>query len=86
MQALVPHELVLGPGVWLALSVLVSQPSTSANYSLVLSLRQSFDHEQVEEVGLLALIVLVVEASSQLGSLSAGMILGPGTDETVQLG
>jgi len=47
------------------------------------------DHEQVEEVGLLAVklvIGLVVGASSQLGSLSAGMILGPGTGKTVQLG
>jgi len=41
-------------------------------------------------VGLLAVIVLViglvVEVSSQLGSLSAGMILGPGTGKTVQPG
>jgi len=47
------------------------------------------DHERVEEVGLLAVklvIGLVVGASSQLGSLSAGTILGPGTDETVQPG
>jgi len=47
------------------------------------------DHEQVEEVDLLAVklvIRLVVGASSQLGSLSAGMILGPGTGETVWLG
>jgi len=44
------------------------------------------DHEQVEEVGLLAVklvIGLVVGASSQLESLSAGMILGPGIGETV---
>jgi len=43
--------------------------------------------EQVEEVGLLAVklvIGLVVEASSQLGSLSTGTILRPGTGETVQ--
>jgi len=53
------------------------------NCSLVLSLQQSFDYEQVEEVGLLAVIVLVVGASSQLGSLFTGMILGPGTGKTV---
>ena len=66
--------------------MLASQPSTSASCLLVLSLRRSFDCEQVEEVGLLAVklvIGLVVGASSQLGSLSAGMILGPGTGETV---
>jgi len=47
------------------------------------------DREQVEDVGLLAVVVLVIGlagASSQLGSLSAGMILGPGTGETVRLG
>ena len=40
-------------------------------------------------MGLLAVIVLViglVRASSQLGSLSIVMILGPGTGKTVQLG
>jgi len=45
------------------------------------------NHERVEEVGLLAVklvIGLVVEVSSQLGSLSAGTILGPETGETVQ--
>ena len=65
--------------------MLASQLSTSASYSLVLSLRQSFDHEQVE-VGLLAVklvIGLVVKASSQLRSLSTGTILGPGIGETV---
>ena len=41
-----------------------------ANCSLVLFLQWSFDYEQVEEVG------LVVEAFSQLGSLSTVMILG----------
>ena len=49
----------------------------------------SFDHEQVEEVGLLAVklvLGLVVGASSQLGSLSIGTILGPGTGETVRAG
>ena len=88
MRALVSLELVLGSGVWLKLRVLASQPSTSASCSLVLSLRQGFDHERVEEVGLLAIklvIGLVVGASSQLGSLSAEMILGPETGETVQL-
>jgi len=47
------------------------------------------DHERVEEVGLLAaklVLGLVVGASSQFGSLSAGTILGPGTGETVQAG
>jgi len=47
------------------------------------------DYERVEEVGLLAVklvIGLVVGTSSQLGSLSAGMILGPGTGKTVQPG
>jgi len=47
--------------------MLASQPSTSANCSLVLSLQQNFDCEQVEEVNLLAIklvIGLVVETSS----------------------
>ena len=69
--------------------MLASRPSTSASCSLVLSLRRGFDHERVEEVGLLAVklvLGLVVGASSQLGSLSAGTILGPGTGETVQAG
>ena len=47
---------------------------------------RGLDHEQVEEVGLLAVklvIGLVVKASSQLGSLSAVTILGPETGETV---
>jgi len=68
------------------LRVFASQPSTLANCSLVLSLQQGFDHERVEDVGLLAMLLLVlglVGASSQLGSLSAGMILRPGTGETV---
>jgi len=89
MRALVPLELVLGPGVWLVLRVFASQPSTLANCSLVLSLQQGFDHERVEDVGLLAMLLLVlglVGASSQLGSLSAGMILRPGTGETVWTG
>ena len=69
--------------------MLASRPSTSANCSLVLSLRRGFDCEQVEEVGLLAVklvIGLVVGASFQLGSLSTETILGPRTGETVQPG
>ena len=71
------------------LRVLASRPSISANCSLVFSLRRGFDRERVEEVGLLAaklVLGLVVGASSQLGSLSAGTILGPGTGETVWAG
>ena len=87
MWALVPLELVLGPGVWLGLRVLASQPSTSASCSLVLLLRRGLDYERVEEVGLLAVklvIGLVVRASSQLELLSTETILGPGTGKTVQ--
>jgi len=86
MWAFVPLELVLGLGVWLELRVLASRLSASASCSLVLLFHWSLDHERVEEVGLLAVklvIGLVVEASSQLGSLSAGTILEPGTGETV---
>ena len=86
MWALVPLVLVLGLGVWLALSILASQPSTLANYSLVLLFQQGFDHEQVEEVGLLAVklvIGLVIGTSSQLESLSAGTILRPGIGEAI---
>jgi len=89
MQALVPLELVLGPGVWLALRVLASQLSTLASCSLVLLLHWSLDCERVEEVGLLVILLLVlglVGASSQLGLLSTEMILGPGTGKTVQPG
>ena len=73
------------------LRVLASRPSTSASCSLVLvlSLRRGLDRERVEDVGLLAaklVLGLVVGASSQFGSLSAGMILGPGTGESVQAG
>jgi len=71
------------------LRVLASQPSTSANCLLELLLRRGFDHERVEDIGLLAVklvLGLVVGASSQLGSLSTGTILGPGTSETVQAG
>ena len=69
--------------------MLASRPSTLASCSLVLSLQWSFDCERVEEVGLLAVklvIELVVRAFSQLGSLSTGTILGPGTGKTVQPG
>jgi len=69
--------------------VLASQLSISASYSLVLSLCWNLDYERVEEVSLLAVklvIGLVVEVSSKLGSLSAGIILGPGTGKTVWLG
>ena len=68
--------------------MLASQLSTSANCSLVLSLRQGFDCERVEEVGLLAVkfVIGLVGASSQLGSLSTGTILGLGTGETVWAG
>ena len=85
MWALVSLELVLGPEIWLVLRVFASQPSTLTNYSLVLLLWQGFDYEQVEEVGLLdvRLVGLVAGASSQLGLLSVGTILGPGTGKTV---
>jgi len=69
--------------------VLVSWPSASTNCSLVLLLQWSFDCEQVEDVGLLAVIVLVVGlagAFSKLELLSAGTILRPGTDKSVWLG
>ena len=69
--------------------MLASRPSTSANCSLELSLRRGFDRERVEDVGLLAVklvLGLVVGASSQFGSLSAGTILEPGTGKTVQAG
>jgi len=60
-----------------------------ANCSLVLSLQQSLYYEQVEDVGLLAVLLLViglVGVFSQLGSLSVEMILGPGTGKTIWLG
>ena len=66
--------------------MLASQPSTLANCSLVLLLQWSLDHERVEDVSLLVILLLalgLVGASFQLGSLSAEMILGPGTGETV---
>ena len=87
MWALVSLILVLELEVWLELSVLASRSSTLANCSLVFSLWQGLDHERVEDVGLLAVVVLVVGlvvgASSQLGLLSAGTILGPETGKTV---
>ena len=86
MWALVPLVIVLGSGVWLELRVLASQPSTFANCLLVLSLQWDLDCERVEDVGLLVILLLVLGlagASSQLGSLSAGTILGSGTGETV---
>ena len=69
--------------------MLASRPSISANCLLVLSLCQGLNCKQVEEVGLLAVklvIGLVVGASSQLESLSTGTILGLGTGETVRPG
>ena len=71
------------------LRVLASWLSTSANCLLVFSLQRGFDCERVEKVGLLAaklVLGLVVGASSQLGLLSTGTILGPGTGETVWAG
>ena len=90
IRALIPLELVLGLGVWLVLRVLASWPNTSANYLLVLLLWRGFDRERIENVGLLAILLLViglvVGTFSQLESLSAGMILGPETGETVWAG
>ena len=86
MQALVPFELVLGLGIILELRVLASQLSTSANCLLVLSLWQGLDCEQVEDVGLLTILLLVLGlagASSQLGLLSTVTVLGLETGKTV---
>ena len=69
--------------------MLASRLSTLANCSLVLLLRQGFDCERVEDIGLLVILLLVLGlagASFQLGSLSAGTILRPGTGETVRPG
>jgi len=68
--------------------VLASQLSTLANCSLVLLLKWGLDRERVEEVGLLVILLVLelVGVSSQLGSLSAGTILGLETGETVQPG
>ena len=69
--------------------MLASRPSTLANCLLVLLLQRSFDRERVEDMGLLAMLLLVLGlagASSQLRSLSAETILGPGTGETIQAG
>ena len=71
------------------LRVLASRPSTLANCSLVFLLQRSFDHERVEEVGLLAIkliLGLIVGAFSQLELLSARTILRPGTSKTIQPG
>ena len=60
--------------------------SKLANCSLVFSLQWSLDCEQVEDVGLLAVVVLViglVRAFFQLGLLSTGIILRPRTGKTV---
>ena len=84
IQALIPLELVLELEVWLELRVLASWPSMLANCSLVFLLRQSLDYEWVEDIGLLAVklvIGLVVGVSSQLESLSTRTILGPETDK-----
>ena len=69
--------------------MLASQPSTSANCSLVFSLQWGLNYEQVEDMGLLAIVVLVIELAgvfSQLGLLSAGTILGLETGKTIQPG
>jgi len=69
--------------------VLASQPSTSANCSLVFSFQWGLNYEQVEDMGLLAVVVLVIELAgvfSQLGLLSAGTILGLETGKTIQPG
>ena len=85
MQALISLVLVLGLGVWLRLRVLASWLCTLASYSLVLLLQQGLDYGWVEDVGLLAVLLVIglVGAFFQLGSLSAGIILGPRTGETV---
>ena len=57
-----------------------------ANFSLVFSLQWGLDHKQVKDVGLLVVLLLVIElvkASSQLESLSTGMILRPETSKTI---
>ena len=67
-------------------SVLLKVSEMWALVSLELLLQRSLDHEQVEEVGLLAVklvIRLVVGTSFQLGSLSARTILGPEIGKTV---
>ena len=68
--------------------VLASQPSMLANCLLVLLLQQSLDCEQLEDVGLLAVklvIGLIAGIFSQLGSLSVETILRPGTDKAIWL-
>jgi len=66
--------------------MLVSQPSMFANCLLVFSLWWDLYHKWVENVGLLAVklvVELVAGVSSQLGSLSVGIILGPGIGEAI---
>ena len=63
--------------------MLASQLSTLASCSLVLSLHRDLNRERVKKVGLLAVKLLVMGASSQLGSLSTGMILRLEIGETV---
>ena len=53
-----------------------------ANCSLILSLQQSFNYKQVEELGLLD-VRLVIRIFSQLELLFVGIILGLGTGEPV---
>jgi len=86
IQALAPLELLLELGVWLALSVLASRPNMLTNCLLVLSLWQDFNYKWVEDVNLLnvkLVLGLVVEAFSQLGSLSTRMILGLETGKII---
>ena len=67
-------------------SVLLKVSEMWALVSLELLLQRSLERERVEEVGLLAIklvIRLVVGTSFQLGSLSARTILGPGIGKTV---
>ena len=59
IQTLVFLELVLGLGVWLAISVFASHLSTSANCLLVLSLQQGFDYKWVEKLDLLDIRLVV---------------------------
>ena len=86
MQALVLYKLVLGLEFWLVFRILASWPSMLANCSLVLSLWWGLNYEQLKDVSLLTVklvIRLIVEASSQLGLLSVGIILGPELSKAV---
>ena len=76
----------IGTGSLIRIKYLVSQPSILANCLLVFLLQQGLDHEQVEDIGLLAILLLVIglaRAFSQLRLLSTETILGPETDKTV---